>query len=65
MNIGPSAFPLLSCRIGLRRGAESLLIRDPRVPNECGGGTSNEGTDNSGSRDRRDRCRGLLAPLQT
>ena len=57
--------PCSISRSGLRRGGESLLIRDCRVPNERGGGTSNEGTDNSGGRDRRDRRRSLLSPLQT
>jgi hypothetical protein len=57
--------PFTLIHIDLRRGAKSLLIRELRVPNERGGGTSNERTDNSGNRDHRDRCRGLLSPLQT
>ena len=43
----------------------AVIYGSLRVPNESGGGKSNERTDNSGGRDRRDRCGGLLSTFQT
>jgi hypothetical protein len=56
-------------RLGLSKATWANLIATrynmgPWESNQGGGAINNERTDNSGGRDRRNRCRGLLSPLQ-